>query len=108
MTRRAEYMASQSRDSATFDNTYQTLGSALSSPAILVKIVNDSAIDVDISTDGTTDHDFVPANGFVLYDLRANHGQEIDFAFPQGTQFYVKGSVVSTGLVYLVSMRERP
>ena len=108
MTQRAEFLARQSRNSTTFDNTYQTLGSALTSPGVLVKIINDSAIDVDISTDGTTDHDFIPANAFTLYDLRTNKGAELQFAFPEGTQFYVKGAAASSGSVYLVVIRERP
>jgi hypothetical protein len=58
--------------------------------------------------DGTLDHDFVPANSFVLYDLRANHGVEAQFAVRVGTQFYVKGSSAGTGNVYLVVFRERP
>lgn len=108
MTRQAEYLARQSRDSSTFDNTYQTLGSALSSPACLIKVVNNSDQDVDVSVDGSTDHDFVPAGSFFLYDLRANHGREYDFVFKLGTQFYVKGAAAGTGSVYLVVLRERP
>jgi len=107
MTRRVEFMTRQSRDASTFTGSYQTLGSALTSPAVIIKIINDSDQDVSISTDGSTNHDFVPANGFVLYDLRANHGREIDFSFQLGTQFYVNGAA-GTGFVYLVSLRERP
>lgn len=108
MTQRCEYIARQSRNSSTFNNSYQTLGSAISSPAVICKIVNDSTIDIDVSTDGSTDHDFVPANGFVLYDLRTNHGVDQNFMFPKGTQFYIKGSAAGTGSVYLIVLRERP
>ena len=106
MTRKAEYQARRSRDSSTFDNTYQTLGSTLTAPALLLKIVNDSSIDVDISTDASTDHDFIPADSFTLYDLRSNHGREYEFAFPTGTQFSVKGAAAGTGSVYLVVISE--
>ena len=107
MTKRAEYIERQSRDSATFDGTFQTLGSALSDPACLIKVVNNSTVDIDISVDGTTNHDFVPAGSFFLYDLRANHGRENDFVFIKGTQVYVKGAA-GTGSVYLTVIRERP
>jgi hypothetical protein len=108
MSFRCEYLARQSRDSSTFDGSYQTLGSPLGSPAIIFKIVNDSNMDIDISVDGSQDHDFVPANGFVLYDLRTNRRKDQQFAFIQGTQFYVRGSAPGTGNIYLVAMRERP
>lgn len=108
MTRIAEYIPRQSRAASTFDNSYQTLGSALSSPAVLAKIVNNTNQDLDVSTDGSTDHDFIPANSFTLYDLRTNHGADHDFMFRKSTQFYVKGAAVGTGSVYLVVIRERP
>ena len=92
-------------DSATFNNSYQAVGSALTRPIRIVKIVNNSDEDIDISTDGVTDHDACPAGGFCLYDLTANkvqyQGQSGAF-FAEGTQFYVKGAAAGTGLVYLV------
>lgn len=107
MSQIAEFIERQSRDSSTFNNTYQTLGDALSSPGVLIKIVNDSTQDIDVSTNGVTDHDFVPANGFTLYDLRTNKGSEFQFAFPKNTQFFVKGAAAGTGNVYLVVIKER-
>jgi len=107
MTRKAEFLARGERDSSTFDNTFQTLGAALTSPAVLVKIINDSDTDIDISIDGgTTEHDYVPNGSFSLYDLRANHGRINDFVFPQGTQFTVRGAAAGTGNVYLVVIAE--
>ncbi|OGT44277.1 MAG: hypothetical protein A3F13_02605 [Gammaproteobacteria bacterium RIFCSPHIGHO2_12_FULL_40_19] len=106
-TRQLFWETRKSRDSATFTGSYQTLGSALSNAASLIKIVNDSAVDIDISTDGTNDHDFIPANGFTLYDVTANTTQEGGSIFiKKGTQFYVKGSA-STGSVYLVAQYVR-
>ena len=98
----------QSRAASTYNNTYQTLGNALSAPAVIAKIVNNGSVDLLISTDGTTDNDIIPANSFCLYDLRTNRGDdEDDFMFRQGTQFYVKGAAAGTGTVYLVVIRER-
>lgn len=106
MTRKARYIPRNSRDSATFDETYQTLGSAFGAPVILFKIVNDSDVNVDISTNAVDDHDIVPAGSFTLYDLRSNKGVEDMFSMSSGTQFYVKGAA-STGSVYLIAIREQ-
>ena len=107
MTRKAEYLAVQTQNSTGFDNNFQALGTALTSPAVLAKIINNSNIDIDISLDGgTTSHDFVPSESFFLYDLRANHGREFDFVFPTGTLFHIRGAAAGTGLVYLVVIAE--
>ncbi len=106
MSRRAEYLIRQSRDASTFDGTYQTLGDALSDSVVLIKCINNSDKDVDISIDGTTDHDFIPAGSFFLYDVRTNHGVNNDLRFPLGTQFYTK-STAGTGDIYLICVIER-
>lgn len=111
MAKRAAYRARQSRAGSTFDGTYQTLGNALPDDAAILKIVNNTALDVDISTDGTTDHDFLPASGgFTIYDLRAN-GKGKDYSeeglvFRGGLQFYVNGSGATTGDIYLITIGE--
>ena len=103
---KAEYLPRGDRDSSTFDNTFQTLGSALTSPAVLVKIINNSDQDIDVSTDASTDHDFVGAGSFFLYDLRTNKGLENEYGFPTGTVFSIKGAAAGTGSVYLVVLAE--
>lgn len=90
----------RSRDSSTFTGSYQTLGSTLSHPGVLVKIVNNSTVAATISFDGVNDHDFIPANSFALYDIETNHGTYEQLSIAQFTQFYVKGSA-GTGSVYL-------
>ena len=109
MTRKADYLAIQTQNSTGFDNTFQALGVALTSPAVLIKVINNSTQDVDISLDGgTTSHDFIPASSFFLYDLRTNHGRNHDLVFPTGTLFSIRGAAAGTGLVYLVVIREVP
>lgn len=98
---RAKYDVIRSRDSATFTGSYQTLGTALTNPGILVKIVNNSGVIITVSTDGTNDHDVLPSSSFVLYDYSANKQDGPTLCVPVGTQYYVKGAA-STGLVYLV------
>ncbi len=102
-TTRLAYEPLRSIDSATFTGSYQLLGSSLSNSSSLIKIVNNSNVDVTVSTDGTNDHDFVPANGFVLYDNTTNHTTDVPGVFvPQGRQYFVKGSA-GTGSVYLIT-----
>ena len=107
MSRRAGYLPRQERDSSTFDNSFQTLGVALAAPGLLVKIINNSTVDIDVSIDeGVTEHDFVPAESFVLYDLRANHGKDKEYGFPASTQFSIRGAAAGAGNVYLIVIRE--
>lgn len=101
-SKKLQYATRQSIDSATFTGSYQALGSALAHPASIVKVVNNSNQLVDVSTNGTDDHDVAPQNSFFLYDATANSPKETGSIFlSKGTQVYVKGSA-GTGLVYLV------
>ena len=73
------------------------LGVPLSQPVRILKISNGTDQDVLISTDGTTVHDFIAANGFVLYDAgtnRAEMGSTLQFA--AGTQFWVAAATAPT------------
>lgn len=91
----------RSIDSSTFNNTYLAIGIPLDHPACLIKFTNNSNKDALISWDGVTNHDIVPAGGFVLYDIETNSGSETrGLSVAQGTQFYVNGAA-GTGLVYL-------
>lgn len=101
----ALFQTLRSRDSSTFTGSYQTLGSILSAPARLLKIVNNSTVAVTVSYDGgVTDHDFIPIGSFVLYDFGSNKGTSSSaLDLPQGTQISIKGSA-GTGLVYLVTV----
>lgn len=100
------YLERQSIDSSTFTGSYQALGSATSSPTIIIKVVNNSNSDVDVSIDGSTDHDFIQSKGFALYDIQSNKSLKSSALFQSGTQFYVKGTPASSGLVYLVALTE--
>ena len=102
-TKRLQYETLRSIDSATFTGSYQALGTPLSNPASIVKLINNSGVVVTISVDGTNDHDVVPGSSFFLYDITSNTPSNGDDAIfiSKGTQYYVKGSA-STGSVYLV------
>lgn len=85
--------------------SYTVLGSVLAQNFRLMRIVNNTDGALLISTDGTTDKVFIPAYGFVLYDLATNAPNvknSDSFVFAIGTQFYVKYSTAPTvGSVYL-------
>lgn len=85
--------------------SYTTLGSALTQNWRVMRICNNTDGDLLISSDGTNDKIFVPAYGFVLYDLATNaeNVKNSDwFVLSIGTQFYVKYSTAPTvGSVYL-------
>lgn len=101
-TKQLQYETLKSIDSATFTGSYQALGTALTHPAAIIKMVNNSNVLVTVSIDGTNDVDVLPANSFWLYDCVTNRASSVDAVFhPQGRQFYVKGSA-GVGLVYLV------
>lgn len=88
--------------SSSVTSSYQAVGTALTFPARIVKIVNNSTKDVTVSTDGTNDHDFVPAGGFTLYDCGTNRGNPSpSMSIRQGTQISIKGTA-GTGTVYVV------
>ena len=85
-------------DSSTLTGGYDRIGTVLSHPAYIVKMVNLSGVTVTVSIDGSTDIDVCPTNGFWLYDEYKTEARE---SLPAGTQFFVKGTA-STGNIYLV------
>ena len=82
-------------------NSYAALGSVLSAPARMFRIINATNGDMLISLDGTNNHFFLTAGSFVLYDLCANRVQQgTSFELVKGTQFYIKySSAPSSGSV---------
>lgn len=86
-------------------NAYLPIGAVLAHPWRIFKITNNTNGDLLFSIDGTTDHMFVPANSFILYDLSTNAQpvKNLDsLVMGIKTQFYVKYSTVpSSGAVYI-------
>jgi hypothetical protein len=91
----------QSVASSTMTGSYVTLATLIAQ-ARLFKIVNNSTQDVTISYNGgTTDHDYVPAGGFTLYDGTANAVSNAKFNLPNATVVKVKGTA-GTGNIYFI------
>lgn len=102
-TSRIAWETLRSIDSSTLTGSYQALGSVLSHPSYICKMVNNSTSLVTVSIDGATDIDVCPGNSFWLYDeSKFINGVSLAPALPQQTQFFVKGSA-GVGLIYLVT-----
>ena len=103
-TRKLLYDIIRTFDSSELSGTYLALGTALTHNCSIVKLVNNSASLVSVSTDGVNDMDILPGNSFVLYDVTSDSPPESGSIFiKEGTQYYVKGSA-GTGLIYLVTL----
>ena len=92
----------QSIASSTITGSYQLLGTALTKPVRLVKIVNNSTQDVTISWDGINDHDFQAAGSGSIYDVGTNRGNATSSMDAPPLSLYVKGTA-GTGNIYLAT-----
>lgn len=102
-TIRARFEALRIR-ATPISNIYLAIGTPLTQPARIIKISNETDINVLITTDNTIDMDFIPANGFILYDLGSNKASvSSTLEFAKNTQFYVKADTIdsTSGSVYL-------
>lgn len=82
----------QTLASSSVTGSYQAIGSAITKPIRLLKIVNNSTQDVTVSWDGIHDHDYVPAGAGVVYDVGTNRGHASSSTDFQPTTFYAKGT----------------
>lgn len=91
-------------DSSTLTGSYAALnGSGFDNPLLILKVVNDSNVDITFSIDGTLDHDVCVAGQSFVYDIQTNHAIPSDNLFlSQGTILYGKGNTGS-GNIYIVS-----
>lgn len=105
----ASFRALSSLAFGSISGTYANLGTALTRPARAFKITNNTEGDIIYSTNGgTTDHDFLPAGSFVLWDVQSNINPQFDdkFVFPIGAQFAVKQVTAPvSGAVYLTVLQ---
>lgn len=89
-------------DSSTFTGAYQVINTnGLPNACFLIRIINDSSVDITISYDGTTDNDYIRTNETLQLPLQSN-AQPNNFIalIAAGTKIYVKSSA-GTGLVYI-------
>lgn len=105
-SKQIQYETLRSRNSTTFNGTYQTIGTPLNNPACIIKMVNNSTVLVTVSLDGITDMDILPPNSFFLYDISSDKSHTENLFLKKGTQFYVNGAA-GTGFVYLVVLFDK-
>ncbi len=90
---------------ASLTGTYQLLFTTFPSQDVkLMKVFNGSATNIDISYDGTNDHDIWPAGAYIIFDFQSNHAENPNSAggvkyLQQGQLIYGKTSSVGAQLV---------
>jgi len=95
------FEALRSRAASTFTGSYQTLGAVMANPIRIFKITSTCSVDVTVSFDGgTTDHEIIPAGGFLLMDVTSDRVWDCEFALAKGVQVSVKAAA-GTGTIYL-------
>lgn len=102
----AEYDILRSLGFGSISTTYAKLGVSFSHICRVLKIINNTDGDMFIAmtngsgpaSDGSADNDFIPAGGFVLYDVTSDgsDSQPKPFAFGSGKQLWVRYSSAPT------------
>lgn len=89
-------------NSTTFFGAYLPINpTGLPQACFLIRIYNNSGVDVTISYDGSTDNDIIPHGTSEQLNFQTNSQPNNQVALlAKGTIVYVRGTV-STGLVYL-------
>ncbi len=89
-------------DTSSLSGTYQVINSTgLPHACFLIRINNDSNMDITVSFDGTTDQEFVSSNSSLTLPFQSNSSPNGFVAkMAKGTKVYVKGSS-GMGSVYL-------
>lgn len=81
---------------AAIGASFAAIGPALPAPCVCLCFKNNTNGDVIVSTDGTNNMLFLPANSFNVFDVRTNSPTYNDFMFKEGTQFYVKDGTTAS------------
>ena len=91
----------RSVDASTLAGSYVSLGTPMEHPIRIFKISNDSNVGITVSYDGgTTDHEYLPAETFLLIDASANRVWDCEFVLADGVQVSINGSA-GIGNIYL-------
>lgn len=90
------------KDAATLTGGYDAISSTPNAgPAVILRIINDSNVDIEVSYDGVNSHDFIPANDKLELNFQANASpNNFVSMLRKGAKVYVNGSP-GTGHIYL-------
>lgn len=99
-TSRLDPVIMQTFNCAGLTGSYQLVSAGgFDNDLAILKMYNSSTEEVDISYNGTDDHDIIPPGGTFILDITSNkEGQRI--AWPKGRETFVKGTA-SAGLLYI-------
>lgn len=76
--------------------------SGLSHSCFLLRIINESNIDIGISYDGVSTADFVLSDSVLTLNFQANSGPSgCNCVMAKGTKIYITAPAAGVGLVYL-------
>ena len=102
-TDRASFAEIISAAHTSIGAAYAKIGSPLADSAIVLMFTNKTDGECFISTNGTTNHLIVPANGYLTFDIRTNAPNMTNLLFASGTQFWIKDgpTAPTTGTFYI-------
>lgn len=105
MSNKAKFDTLRSSAFGVITGSYTAIGAAAQFRNRIICITNDTDKGMFFSADGTTDHLFLPAGSFKLFDITANNQMpNIDdsFSLGVGLVMYVKYQAAPTqGAVYI-------
>lgn len=86
--------------------SYQAIdASGFDNAVVMIKMYNGGSTGVDVSWDGSTDHDFMPSGATLIMDIATNANKANQkFAAEAGQKIYLKGTA-GTGTFYLSAWR---
>ena len=103
---KAQFSTIRSAGFAAIDAAYANIGTALTERAVILSFKNATNGDVFISTNGTDNHLFFPANTYTIFDVKTNSPKSAgDLMFSIGTQFQIKdGPTASTSGTFYIEI----
>lgn len=107
MKQRAQLEPLRSLAFGSISASYAAVGTPLANPCRLICFTNNTEGNMFFTRDGTTDHLFVAAGSFKLFDISTNHRavNQDDLVFETGTQWSVRQSTAPTsGSVYIEAL----
>lgn len=79
-------------NTASLSGSYQTMSaSGFADDIVIFQMYNSSSNDVDVSFDGSTDHNIIPAGGLLILDVQANK-EGLRAALRKGQEVWLKGT----------------
>jgi len=89
---------------AGFDGSYKVINAdGLDEACEILRITNDSSVDVTISYDGTDDHDYCLLGQVVQLEAPVGRSN-----WAKGTKIYVDGAAQGSGSIYLAAYYRLP